>query len=194
MEFQTRRQTLSHTELVAHFFLGALAFDTWVCNFRPEKFVLRHDERTRKPVVLRFDHSGCFAGADWSRFLGRPEHVQLCPQAWLNESDMRQLRRWIKRIRKLDMNPIWQLTFEMPPCWYGGLRANLIDLIETLGLRKSYVRTDIEKLLQSSGRSVESNKPCWADRGCCQGLACKLSATSKKQPQMCHTQQFRTGT
>ena len=174
--------------------LGALAFDIWVCNFRPEKFVLRCKEGTGRSAILRFDHSGCFAGADWSRYLCRPEHVQLCPRSYLSNSDKKQLGHWLKRIRALDMNPIWQLTFEMPPCWYGGRRANLIDLVESVGLRKSYLLAEIEKLFPSAARRVDPKKPCRSDLGCPQGLACKLSATSKKRPQTCSTGQLRSGT
>jgi hypothetical protein len=174
--------------------LGALAFDIWVCNFRGEKFVCRCDEVTGRSVILRYDHSACFAGADWSSYLCKPEHVQLCPRAYLSNSDGKQLGHWVKRIQALDMNPIWQLTFEMPSCWYGGRRPNLIDLVESIGFRKSYLLGEIEKLIPSEGRRVDPKKPCRSDLGCPQSLACKLSATSKKRSQMCSIREFKTGT
>jgi hypothetical protein len=40
-----------------------------------------------------------------------------------------QLESWLKRIADLDMNPVWEMVFQMPPNWYGSRRRHVTDVL-----------------------------------------------------------------
>ena len=155
--------------------LGRLVFDTWVQNFRPAHLLLQHDAPLRCERVSFFDHSKCLSGADWNKFLGTAYFADSCPRIRLSKEDEGHLDRWVRKVEALDMNPIWQLTFEMPSCWYGSQRAWLSQIVDMLETRKRQIKPAIRSIVDSPTHSFGRKKPCKSERGCPTGLACRLS-------------------
>lgn len=153
--------------------LGALVFDLWVANLGSGNYVFALNQTTRRPDTVFFDHSHCLTGGDWSRFVGFAGHLQPCLPVRLAPTDVRHLRRWIRRISKVDMNPLWELMFEMPPNWYGGRRAQLAEILDKLTCRRGWLNSEVDDLLRSPGRSL-SKRPCESAEGCVLRLACRL--------------------
>lgn len=155
--------------------LGVLLFDLWVGNLRPGRLALLLDDATGRSSVIRYDNAKCLTGAEWSRFESTPAFAQGCPEVRLSETDRGHLQGWMRRIKDLDMNPVWQLAFEMPPSWYGGRRANLAELIDAVTCRRNHLEPEVERLMQSTRIPKHVSKACESVRGCAAGLACKIA-------------------
>lgn len=53
----------------------------------------------------------------------------------LNDSDRRHLEPWLRKIDNLDMHPLWELVFGMPPEWFGHDRAAVTGILGSLESR-----------------------------------------------------------
>jgi hypothetical protein len=155
--------------------LGRVLFDCWVANFRPGRFVFRYDESVGQSRIVFYDHSMCLAGSRWALFTGRDHHVCVCPRVKLDARDEAAMLRWVGRIRKLDMNPLWDLIFDIPAGWYGHRKMEVCSLLDELSLRRSFLRGDVEFLMGGASEGRQPGKvPCRSEDGCPSGLACKL--------------------
>ncbi len=158
--------------------IGRLVFNLWVQNFRSTRLAVLHDDSLRADRIEFFDHSRCLSGADWNRFMRTAYLADACPRIHLTEDDDREIRRWIRRVMEIDMSPLWQLVFDMPPAWYGSQRPRLAEVIETLEQRKYQLGRAIDTIVDSPTRSWPRKKPCQSAKGCPSELACMLSVPS----------------
>jgi hypothetical protein len=156
--------------------IGVLVFDIWVANFRAGQLRRVHDDATAQSSVMLVDNSQCLAGSDWTRFLTTSAFVERCTEVQLGAGNERQLREWVRRIKSLDLNSVWQLAFEIPSSWYSGRRAAIAEVLDGLDLRRCYLQAEIDRLLQSNGAAGLNRKRCESSRECVTRLCCKIMA------------------
>jgi hypothetical protein len=156
-------------------FLGALMFNNWVMNSRPVKYTLCRDDTTGRLHPIFFDHSQCFERSDWNRFACPPAYPRsfACANAPLQRGDEAHLVRWVGRIENLDLNPIWELAFELPSSWYGSRRPLLVSVLDRLSMRKWSLRGEVCDLLASAQRADNAQQPCKPMPGCTLGWVCR---------------------
>ena len=153
--------------------LGALLFNVWVGNRRTGRFALRDKGTVRGLQVVFFDYSECFWGSWWSEFTAKSEFADLCANVQLSGTDGEDLRRWARKIRKIDMNPFWELAFQIPHEWYGGNRVRLVDTLQVVEGRRYYLAGEINRIMNLQGSPPK--RPCRAEQGCATSLACRLT-------------------
>jgi hypothetical protein len=168
--------------------LGALLFDCWVANFRSGRFVVAKSDALRGYKPIFFDHARCLAGADWGRYMARYQHFKVCGKVNLVPEDRRILEKWFRRISDLDMNPIWDLVFQIPRGWYGSRSARVGELLDDISIRRTYLRSEIHALMCAPGHNARDARDC-SSRDCVAGIGCRLpsplSKLSEHQPEQC---------
>jgi hypothetical protein len=153
--------------------LGSLAFDLWVANLRSSDDSVRCTQLPGVSISSPSEYSTGLMGGDWVRFLGYAGHLNPCSKTRLAPTDERDMRKWVRRIEKIDMNPLWELIFEMPSSWYGGNRATLAGILDKLQCRKHGISSEVDDLVRSNARRA-GKLPCKTDDGCVLRLACRL--------------------
>jgi hypothetical protein len=117
-------------------FLGSLVFDIWTMNLLPREWLSAFDEATGGVASILVDNSGGLAGGDWARFRASDFTSLPAPQATAAKvKNWKQLDPWISRAIGLDLNPLWNTAFEMPPEWYGCNKEDLASVLGKLGSR-----------------------------------------------------------
>jgi hypothetical protein len=130
--------------------VGSLALDIWTLNLAERKWSTALSRVTGRNELTLEGGGGCLSGGDWRRFLG-----SFCtsePVAQAIALDLRkwdQIGPWLHRIGQLDMNPIWELVFQMPPEWYGGRRRMVMEVLDKLESRKCGLRSTVSALVKT---------------------------------------------
>jgi hypothetical protein len=157
--------------------MGALAFDLWAVNYRPRQITLFEDEKSRAMKLAIFDFSGCFADTDWRGSLDR--YVDPCHKVKLSMVDEKNLRGWIARIRDIDMNPLWQLAFDIPPSWYGSNQRKLFHILDGLEMRRGCLSSEVDRLIEQF-EIMQRYGPRHCTHGkCVAALACAIPEQAK---------------
>jgi hypothetical protein len=116
--------------------LGSLVFDIWTMSLLPRQWLSGFNEATGKVDSILVDNNGGLAGGDWIRFLASEIKSLVAPQASAaNVRRWEQLDPWISRAIGLDLNPLWEIAFQMPPEWYGCDRQILASVLGKLATR-----------------------------------------------------------
>jgi len=121
----------------ARHLMGALVFDTWTLNLLPRQWSSDFSQATGRIEVALVGDAGGLAGGDWSRFLGST-HLSL-PGVQAIAAKVRrweQIGPWIGKMAGADLNPIWELAFQMRPLWYGGCGRTLSHVLDKLSRRQ----------------------------------------------------------
>jgi hypothetical protein len=117
--------------------VGALVFDTWTLNLSPRRWTLAFSKATGRIESTLVSDSGGLAGGDWARFLDAS--YQSLPAVQVIASKVKrweQIDPWLRRIAGMNLNPIWELAFQMPTLWYGGCRPGLANVLGKLSMRQ----------------------------------------------------------
>ncbi|MGA7893426.1 MAG: hypothetical protein WCA49_09395 [Candidatus Sulfotelmatobacter sp.] len=116
--------------------LGALVLDIWTLKLATRRWSSAFSEVTGR-VELTLMGGGGLAGGDWQMFLGSTSASTPSPQAIAPDvKRWSQIGPWFRKISQLDLNPIWELVFQMPPQWYGGRRRLVAEVLDKLESRK----------------------------------------------------------
>jgi hypothetical protein len=116
---------------------GALVLDTWTLNLLPREWSADLNEATGRNECTLAGGAGGLAGGDWLQFLGST-HESL-PAAQAIAATVRrweQIGPWVNKMANADLNPMWEIAFQMPPLWYGGCRRTLSHVLDKLGRRQ----------------------------------------------------------
>jgi hypothetical protein len=141
-------------------FFGALVFDLWTLQLSPRKWLLTADPATGRLEPVFVDHSRCLMGTNWSEFFSSTFQSVPSPQPVARKvTHWKQLEPWLKRIDNLDLNPVWDLVFQMPPRWYGDRRRHVTDVLGALQCRTFDLRRAVHYLAQI-GYFANFKMPC----------------------------------
>lgn len=117
--------------------IGALVFDIWTLNMYARDWAAAFSGVTGRTECTLVDDSGGLSGSDWGPFLNSTYQSLPAPQVIAAKvTRWAQLEPWLRRVRGLDMNPIWELVFQMPALWYGGRRQGLTNVLDKLSMRQ----------------------------------------------------------
>jgi hypothetical protein len=127
---------------------GALVFNILTLNLIQRAPVFHHRSGRAEPIFV--DHSHCLMDADWSRFL-KATYKEPVPLTQLAEKikSFEQLEPWLRRARNVDFDHIWELTFKLPPVWYGGRRMVVTNVMRKLEDRARNLRHSVEYLIET---------------------------------------------
>ncbi len=127
--------------------VGSMVLDILMLNLVERKWSSAFSQVTGRSEVTLEGGGGCLSGGDWHRFLGASGGSEPAPQAIaLDIKRWDRIRPWLCRIEHLDMNPIYELVFQMPPEWYGGRRRMVTEVLDKLENRKFGLRLTIRTL------------------------------------------------
>jgi hypothetical protein len=130
--------------------MGSLALDIWTLNLAERKWSTAFSRVTGRNELTLDGGVGCLSGGDWRRFLGAFATSE--PAAQAIALDLRrwdQIRPWLRKIAALDMNPIFELVFQMPPEWYGGRRQMVMEVLDKLESRKCGLKSTVSALIRA---------------------------------------------
>jgi hypothetical protein len=117
--------------------MGALVFDIWTLNMCARGWAAAFSGITGRTECTLVDDIGGLSGSDWGLFLNSTYQSLPAPQViGAKVTRWTQLEPWLRRVRELDMNPIWELVFQMPALWYGGDRRGLTSVLDKLSMRQ----------------------------------------------------------
>ena len=124
-------------DILAGKLLDMMVFDNWMLNWRPREFAVLTPDSSGLTDLIFFDNSQCFVGGDWFKY-AESTHAQRSAGVGgtLHARVLEDLGRSLGGVLKIDMNPIWELAFEMPESWYGGNRPAVIGLLQAIERRK----------------------------------------------------------
>ena len=130
--------------------IGALLFDIWTLNLTPGGSVEAFDTVTGRNESVSVGHRGCLMDANWSAFLASTNDTLASQQGIAARVyQWKQLEPWLRKIQAPDMNPIWELAFQMPPSWYGGRGPVLARVLEKLAERNLNLRQSVHLYFHS---------------------------------------------
>jgi hypothetical protein len=117
--------------------VGALVFDTWTLNLLPREWSADLDGATGRSECTLASNAGGLAGGDWLQFLSSTHESLPAVQAVATTvRRWAQIDPWVHEMVCANLNPIWELAFQMPPAWYGGCRSTLSHVLDKLGSRQ----------------------------------------------------------
>jgi hypothetical protein len=117
--------------------MGALVFDIWTLNKCARDWATAFSGTTGRTECTLVDDGGGLSGSDWGPFLNSTYQSLPAPQVIAAKvTKWAQLEPWLRRVGGLDMNPIWELAFQMPELWYGGRRRGLTNVLNKLSMRQ----------------------------------------------------------
>jgi hypothetical protein len=130
--------------------VGSLTLDIWMLNLAERKWSSAFSEATGRNELTLEGGGGCLSGGDWHRFLGafgtsEPARQAIAPEV----KSWDRILPWLRRIGELDMNPIWELVFQMPPEWYGGRRRMVMEVLDKLESRKIGLKSTVRALIRT---------------------------------------------
>lgn len=127
--------------------LGGLIFDILTLNLMPKPPVPLAANPQR---AVFMDQSHCFMDANWSGFLSADYKEPLQP-AWeaVEVRNWASLEHWLQRIDALDVHPLWELAFQLPPEWYANDRILITKVLEKLASRCWDVRRTLHYLVRA---------------------------------------------
>ena len=129
---------------------GALVLDIWALNLSARRWSSVFSEATGRDEIVLATCNGCLADGDWQRFLGSTSTATPAPQTVQREVRRpSQLHPWVQSIRQLDLNPIWELAFRMPPQWYGSRRRLIADVLDKLECRSWGLQSTVRELIST---------------------------------------------
>ncbi len=127
---------------------GAYVFDLWTLNLSTRQWWSSFSEATGRVEVNLSGRSGCLSGGDWQRFLGSTSVCLSASQTVAPEvKRWSQIEPWLRSIKGLDLNPIWELAFQMPPQWYGGRRQLLMSVLDKIESRKWGLKSAVRQFI-----------------------------------------------
>lgn len=139
---------------------GAAIFDVWVLNKAVRHSTALHYEIAGREEVVLLHQGGCLMGADWKAFTCATSYCSPAPFGVpLRLMKEAQLARWIGKVKKVDLNRIWELAFRMPAEWYGGQRALIAEVLDALEHRRWSLRGTVEQLMRNGHFSEEVLTP-----------------------------------
>jgi hypothetical protein len=117
--------------------IGALVLDIWTLNLAPRTWAPELSSYTGLFRATLVGNGKCFSGSEWSDFLKSDHHSLPAVQgAAATVKRFGEFDIWRKRASDLDLNPLWEVAFRMPPEWYGSNRPLLSIVLNKLGCRK----------------------------------------------------------
>jgi hypothetical protein len=130
--------------------VGSMTVDIWTLNLAERKWSSAFSQVTSRNELTLEGGGGCLSGGDWHRFLGAFSASEPASQAIaLDVKKWDRIRPWLRRIADVDMNPIWELVFQMPPEWYGGRRRLVMEVLDKLESRKFGLKSTVRALTQT---------------------------------------------
>jgi hypothetical protein len=159
--------------------LGRIVFNVWVGNYRADRVIFLPDDGTGRVRPVFYDHSKCFFGDGIGRFAATDLRTQLCPKVRLSVHDEYEILVWVRKVRELDMNPLWDLLVEMPPGWYGGFRGRIGEALQVLEAGKMPLLPAMRYILDQELSGRVRRHSCKREWGCPQALACDISGRAQ---------------
>jgi hypothetical protein len=141
--------------------IGAMVLDTWTLNLLPREWSTDLNDATGRSECTLASNAGGLAGGDWLRFIGSTHESLPAVQAVATT-----VRRWeqidpgVQKIACANLNPIWELAFQMPPSWYGNCRRTLSHVLDKLGSRQWDLGRAMHHFI-SVGYFPSFKKPPW---------------------------------
>jgi hypothetical protein len=130
--------------------VGSMTLDIWTLNLAERKWSSTFSQVTSRDELTLEGGGGCLSGGDWHRFLGAFATSEPAPQAIaLDVRRWDRIRPWLRRIAEVNMNPIWELVFQMPPEWYGGRRRLVMEVLDKLESRRFGLRNTVHGLVRT---------------------------------------------
>lgn len=152
-------------------------FDIWTLNVRPRHITSTFSAVSSKVESVLVDHSHCLMDANWRNYSNSSRHTLPASQeSGLGVKRWEQLEPWLQRIQNLDMNPLWELSFQMPPNWYGGSMSDLANVLNKLQVRGTDIRQSVHQYIHA-GYLPNIKKFCKCDQDSATG-----SATCAQKP------------
>lgn len=142
----------SQLEEVRNFaeFAGMLAVDKWTGNCNGRQAVFERKPRERKYRAVFIDQGFCFNAGAWTfpdvalRGVYPRNLVYARVRGWDN------FEPWLSRVEEFPGDKLWRIAEAVPPEWYGGDVRVVEQLMETLLVRRSKVRSLITAFRESS--------------------------------------------
>lgn len=133
-------------------FAGILAFDKWTGNADGRQAAFWRYTRERLYTACFIDHGYCFNAGEWT-FPDYPlRGVYGCNDVYARVVGWRSFRLWLDRIENISLDAMLEIVNEMPPEWYGNDRKAVLELLETLHVRRRKVMDLIEAFRDSPRR------------------------------------------
>src|ERR1700733_4454009 len=127
--------------------VGSMTLDILTLNLAERKWSSAFSQSTGRSELMLEGGGGCLSGGDWHRFLSAFCTSEPALQAIaLDIKTWGRIRPWLHRIAKVDMNPLWEIVFQMPPEWYGGRRRMVMEVLGKLESRKFGLRSTVHAL------------------------------------------------
>lgn len=127
--------------------MGGLIFNILTLNLSPKPPV---PPAAEPQELVLMDQSHCLMDANWNSFLSAGYNEPLLPEwgavevrAWAS------IQPWLGRLDRLDVHPLWEVAFQLPPEWYADDRVLITRVLEKLASRCWDVRRTICYLAQA---------------------------------------------
>jgi hypothetical protein len=117
--------------------IGALVFDVWTLNLSPRQWITGFNQGTGRNESTLVSDAGGLAGGDWARYTGSTFESLPAVQAMAAKvKRWEQVSPWIQKMAEVDLNPMWELSAQMPPQWYGECLRSLSHVLDQVGRRQ----------------------------------------------------------
>lgn len=121
--------------------LGFLIFDILTLNSGREF-------PPRSQGVVNLSH--CLCDADWPHFLSSTYTDSLAfHRTATRVRSFVQLEPWLRKVQNVDMNPLWELAFHLPPQWFGDDRIGITRVLDKISARIGHLRNIVHHLVQT---------------------------------------------
>jgi hypothetical protein len=130
-------------------FAGMLIVDKWVCNVNGRQAVFVRKGREKKYSAVFVDQGYCFNAAEWVYRDIALRGVFPRNSVYGHVTGWESFEPWLSRVEKMDPALVWQAAELVPPEWYGGVVAEIEQLVEELLVRRALVRELIEAFRDS---------------------------------------------
>ena len=139
-------------------FAGMLAFDKYTCNTDARQAAFWRRSGGGRYTATFIDQGHCFNAGEWN-FPDSPLWGMYARnEVYAGVTGWASFEPWLSRIEGLDEGAVWACADAVPPEWYGGQRAAVERLLESLLKRRTEVRALITELRHSSRNPF----PRWA--------------------------------
>jgi hypothetical protein len=136
------------TRRYACYRMGSLIFNILTLNLSPQPPVL--PRALGAPDLGFMDQSHCLLDANWNSFLAASYKEPLTPEwAVVEVRAWAAIQPWLRRLDALDVHPLWEVAFQLPPEWYVNDRVLITRVLGKLASRCWDVRRTICYLVRA---------------------------------------------
>jgi hypothetical protein len=127
--------------------MGSLIFNILTLNLSPKPPMPPAAGAQESALT---DQSHCLMDANWNSFLSAGYKEPLLPE-WgaVEVRTWASIQPWLRRLDGLDVHPLWEIAFQLPPEWYANDRILITRVLGKLASRCWEVRRTISYLARA---------------------------------------------